>query len=183
MIAYITGRALFGNDVTPLNRETVTASEVASITFSGVDGYQIYLLDFYWLNSRITSESLTFTINALTTPSGSVMARSQVNASLGTREDRQDPDFTISDLISVAAGTFSKGVLYFSGHVTDVGARYAYGQGYNNDAAITLGDRQRTFIRQGIWNDNTTEITSLTIQTATGRSAIGVGSIMTQLGF
>ena len=156
---------------------TVTGAAVASITYSGMDDEQP-ALDMRWLHASTGVQRLDLQLNGNAAPGGSKMVREQFETTTAVREDRLDPGFTIADLVAaIAGGTMWEGIICILADSTLEEVTYASGEGYANDAILTLGDRIRFSKRNGRWNDDSMgSVSSLTAVVGSGQSMIGIGS-------
>ena len=170
------GQGWFNTNYAPAG-EVIVRADAASITFSGLDGYRFNSFEFYWINPLALSKRLDLRPNGIAMPAGSIMHRDQYEGAVGVREDRKDPDFTIADLTSAVADTTVQGVFFFQAFIPELADhRRAGGEGYAIDAAVLAADRQRLWTRLGVWKNVTDDISSQTIQTSDGSSAIKAGS-------
>lgn len=174
------GEDLFGGHFQSyLSNVDVTGARVASVTFSGLDGDtdRVYAMRVIWNNPLALTKRLDLRINGDALPASAYMIRQQWERSLGVREDRTDPDFTIADLVGAVADTFAEAAVYLG--CTRVSIPYGFTcevRGFCRDAAILANDRERVFHRLGVWGDTSANITSLTIQTGDASAAIDLNS-------
>jgi hypothetical protein len=152
--------------------EAVISTPVASVTFSGLGSEQV-AIDYDWRHSGTGIERLDLEINGAAAPAGSRVVRDQQEATLGIREDRAEPGFSIADLVSVVANASARGAAYLLAEQDYVQPIFMVTEGYSLDSAILAGDRERFNSRVGIWNNAAQQsVTSITVMIASGRARI-----------